>query len=204
MSHKKTLIWGIFGILLIFFFIAFAALPLFPNSTLGVIRIIARQRTLEQIIVKDVLILAYRPAPDHVQAISEIQNALPTWEQVQTGLQKGDDSLGISHNLPPEIHLLLLQSQSDFTSIDTAAHQVLAHPSKIDQTQLLIILQHERAYSLAMFQVSDLFESHIHGISQAYFGIGTAIGVGLMLIWVTFFRKILRLEREKEEQKEGD
>ncbi|OLD63409.1 MAG: hypothetical protein AUF65_02420 [Chloroflexi bacterium 13_1_20CM_50_12] len=204
MSHTKTRIWGIFGILLILFSIAFSALPLIPNSTLGVIRIIARQRAIGQQIVKDVLILAYRPPPEHVQAISEIQNALPVWEQVQAGLQNGDSSLGISPNLPGDIKLLLLQAQSDFTSVDTATHQILAHPSPIDQTQLSIILHHEHGYSLAMFQVSDLFESHIRGISQIYFGIGTAISVGLMFIWVTFFRKILRLEREKEAQKEGD
>jgi MFS superfamily sulfate permease-like transporter len=199
MSHIKTRIMGIFGILLILFFIAFAALPLIPNSTLGVIRIIARQRTIEQLIVKDVLILAYRPTSEHVQAISELQNSLPVWEKVEAGLQNGDDSLGISPNLPPEVKALILQAQSDFTSIDTAAHQILAHPSQVDQTQLLIILQHERAYSLTLFQVSSLFEDHIHAISQVYFGIGVAISIGLLLIWIRFFRALLRAEREKEE-----
>lgn len=202
MSHGKIRVLGVFGIILILFSIAFAALPLLPSSTLGVIRIIARQRTLEQLIVKDVLILTYRSSGDRVQAISEIQNALPTWEKVQAGLQNGDESLGISSNLPGEINLVLLQAQSDFTSIDTATHQILAHPSQVDQTQLSIILQHDHTYSLDMFQMSDLFESHILSISRIYFATGTAISIGLMLIWIRLLRALLRAEREKEELEE--
>jgi hypothetical protein len=171
-----------------------------PNSTLSVIRVIARQRTIEQLIVKDVLIMAYRPTADHVQAISELQNALPNWEKVQNGLQNGDADLGISSNLPSDIKLLVLQSQSDFTSIDTSAHQILAHSSEVDQTQLLIILQHERAYSLTIFQVSSLFEDHILGVSRIYFGIGVAISVALLCIWIRFFRAMLKNDITREEQ----
>lgn len=199
MSYRKARLWGIFGIILILFLITFTAFPLMPNDTLGTTRIIARQRTIEQLIVKDVLILAYRNTADHAQAVSELQNALPAWEQVERGLQNGDASLGISHNLPPEIHLLLLQAQSDFTSIDTAAHQILAHPSNVDQTQLMIILQHEHAYSITMFQMSDLFEGHIQVISKVYFGFGVAISLGLMAIWVKLFKEILRLKKKDED-----
>lgn len=198
MSYRKARLWGIFGIILILFLIAFAALPLIPNDTLGTTRIIARQRTIEQLIVKDVLILSYRDTADHVQAISELQNALPAWEQVEHGLQNGDASLGISPNLPPEVKLLVLQAQSDFTSIDTAAHQILAHSSPVDQTQLMIILQHEHTYSVTMFQMSDLFESHIQVISRVYFGFGVAISLGLMAIWTRLFKEILRLKKEEE------
>ncbi len=196
MSHGKVRVLGVFGIILLLFLIAFTALPLMPNSTLGVIRIIARQRTIEQLIVKDVLILAYRPTPEHVQAISELQNALPTWEKVQAAFQHGDAELGISANLPPEVKLLVLQAQSDFTSIDTAAHQILTHSSPVDQTQLLIVLQHERGYSVTMFQVSGLFEDSILFVSRIYFGVGTLISLGLLYIWIRFFRALLKKERE--------
>ncbi|HEX3640213.1 MAG TPA: hypothetical protein VHV10_02865 [Ktedonobacteraceae bacterium] len=199
MSHGKAQTLGIFGIILIVLSIAFASLPLIPNNTLGVIRLIARQRTIEQQIVKDVLILD-RPAGNYIQAISELQNSLPAWEQVQIGLQKGDDSLGISPNLPADIKLLILQSLSDFASIDTAARKILAHPSPVDQIQLTIILQHEHGYSLTMFQVSGLFEDHIHGISQIYFGIGTAISIGLLIIWICLFRALLKRIPKEEKQ----
>jgi hypothetical protein len=202
MSHGKVRILGIFGVLLILISIGFSMFPLLPHDTMSVIHLIARQRTIAQLVVKDTLILAYRPADDHVQAISELQNALPAWEKVELGLQNGDTSLGISPNLPGDIKLLLLQAQSDFTSIDTSAHYILAHPDPIDQTQLSIVLQHERAYSLTMFQVSNLFDDYIHGMSTVYFGIEVAISVGLLILWIRLFRALLTHTEAKEKEEE--
>lgn len=201
MSHSKVQILGVFGVLLILISIGFGVFPLMPNDTLDVIRLIARQRTLEQLIAKDTLILAYRPTDDHVQAISELQNTLPAWEKVELGLQNGDASLGISPNLPGNIKLLLLQAQSDFTGIDASAHYILAHPDPVDQTQLSIVLQHERAYSVTMFQVNTLFNDYIQEMSRIYFGIGVAINACLLLIWMSFFKELLKRTPKEEEKK---
>ena len=95
MTYGKIRVLGIFGIFLILLSIGFAALPLMPNSTLDLIRTIARQRTLDEQITKDALILAYRPTAEHVQAINELQSSLPVFEGVNAGLENGDQSLGI-------------------------------------------------------------------------------------------------------------
>src|SRR5690348_13944705 len=106
--------WGL-GILLLLVMLAFEALPLMSNTTLGTFRLMTRQRVLEQRIVKNVLVLAYRSSPDdHAEAISEHQTTLPIWEKVQNGLRNGDVSQGISPNLPGDIRLLLIQAQPDF------------------------------------------------------------------------------------------
>lgn len=196
MSHSKIRIWGIFGIILIVFTIAFAALPLFPSSALDVIRITVRQRALEERIVKNVVVLAYQPE-SHVQAVSELQNTLPTWEQVQNGLMNGDQSLGISANQPDDVKLLLLQAQSDFVSIDTAVHQILAHPSQVDPTQLTIVLGHEQAYYTTMAHVDTVSKDHITQITRIYFGIGMAISLVLMVIWIRMFKEVMRLSNGK-------
>src|SRR2546430_123803 len=57
------------------------------------------QRTRAQAIAKDTLILAYRPESEHAQAVNELQNLLPRFEQTQKGLQVGDNSL----QLPPRV-----------------------------------------------------------------------------------------------------
>jgi hypothetical protein len=197
LSPTKIRIWGIFGIILILFSIGFAALPLIPNSSLDVIRITVRQRALEERIVKDALTLTYQPS-SRVQAVSELQNTLPVWEQVQNGLMNGDTSLGISPNQPSDTKLLLLQAQSDFVNMDTSARQILAHPSPVDATQLSIILQHEQSYYTTMAHVDSLSEDHILWITRLYFGIGIAISIVLLLIWIRFFRTIARKNEEKE------
>lgn len=187
----KGLIMPILGWLGIFLFIImllFEALPLLSNnSSLGTFRLMTRQRVLQQRIVKDVLILAYRTSlDDHAEAISELQTVLPVWEQVQKGLQKGDSSLGISPNLPTDVKLLLIQSQPDFAYLDAAAHQVLKNPSPVDLVQLSIILQHDQPYYLTMGQANDLFQEKIVNAAKLYFSIELGIGIVLVSIWVVF------------------
>jgi hypothetical protein len=107
-----------------------------------------------QKIAKDALTLEYRPASAHIQAISEIQNTLPAWEKEQTQLVQ-------THNT--DIQTLLSQAQPDYVALDTAANKLLAHPD--DTTQIQIILQHERNYSLIMNQVSVLIQDRIDAVN---------------------------------------
>lgn len=178
---------GWFGILLLFASLVFEAFPLMPNNTLNTFHLAARQRVLAEHIVKDIFILAYRSSPDdQAEAISEIQTALPVWEQVQTGLQNGDTSLGISPNLPGDMKLMLLQVQPDYAYLDAAARRILARPSPVDPTQLSIVLQHDQPYYISMGQTVNIFQDDINNTARVYFEIELGIGIFLMIIWISF------------------
>lgn len=114
----------------------------------------ALQGMRAQKIAKDALTLEYRPENAHIQAISEIQNTLPVWEAEQKQLLN-------THN--NDMQTLLNQAQPDYTAIDTATTKLLMHPD--DLTQVQIILQHERNYSLLMSQVSMLIQARIESFN---------------------------------------
>jgi len=194
---------GWLGVFLFIVSIAFEALPLMHSNALGTFHLIARQRVLEQRIVTDVLILAYRPQEEHAEALSELQTALPVWERVQKGLMNGDDTLGISPNLPSNIKLYLLQMQPDFSYMDTAARQILAHHSPVDPDQLAIILQHEQPYYLSMAQAVIVFQDDVDNAAKIYFSIELSIGIVLMSMWITFllsFRSLTKGQNSKQKE----
>jgi hypothetical protein len=187
---------------LLLILLSFEALPLMPNSTLNTFHLAARQRVLEEHIVKNILVLAYRPQDEHADAISQIQTALPVWEQVENGLQKGDTSLGISPRLPQDMKLMLIQAQPDFVYLDTAARKILAHPSPVDQTELTIVLQHDQGYYIAMAQVVIVLQDDLRGMAIIYFSIELVTGIILMAIWISFLillNRSLRINRAKHE-----
>lgn len=106
-----------------------------------------------QRIAKNAFTLAYRPDEERAQAVSELQNLLPVWENQQEKLQEARNA---------DLHALVIQSQPDFMAMDTAARKLLAHPTgKTDLVQVSIIAQHERNYSLLMLQVSTLMQQRI-------------------------------------------
>lgn len=190
-------ILGWFGVFLLLASLVLEALPLMHDNTLGTFHLIARQRVLEQRIVTDVLILAYRPEDEHPEAISELQTALPVWEQVQRGLNNGDSSLGISPNLPSNVKLLLLQMQPDFMYMDVAARQILAHPEPVNSDELTIVMQHEQPYYLAMGQAVQLLQDDINIAAQIYFGIELTLGLILAAIWIAFTLSMHRMNKVK-------
>lgn len=188
MMLARTLGW--FGVFLLIVSLTFEALPLMPNSTLNTFHLAARQRVLEEHIVKDILILAYRPSSEHAEAVSEMQTALPVWEEVENGLQNGDTSLGISPRLPSDVKLQLSQAQPDFVYLDAAARRILAHPSSVDETQITIVLQHNQGYYISMAQVVNVLQDDMSKVANAYFTIELSIGVFLMIIWISFLMSI--------------
>jgi len=190
-------ILGWFGIFLLVVSLLFESLPFMPDNTLNTFHLAARQRVLEEHIVKDVLILAYRPSPDeHAEAISEMQTALPVWEQVQVGLQNGDASLGISPHLSGDVKLMLLQTQPDYTYLDAAARHILAHPSPVDQEQVTIIMQHNQNYYISMAQTVNVFQDDIYNVTRIYFGIELGMGILLIIIWIVFMRSMRKRRGE--------
>lgn len=147
------------------------------------------QRTRMQAITKDVLILAYRPTSDRAQAISELQIALPLWEQTQRGLQMGDTVLQLPIQVPEIVQALMTASQSDYLAIDTAARNIVAHTaSPIDPIQLQIILSHEHSYAVEMTQVNNAWQLQIDGAFLHIFliesGITSLVIILLLLLYV--------------------
>lgn len=198
-------------IILIALNLAFDALPLVPNNALSTISAIDLQRTLGERIAKDVLILSYRPTSEHVQAVAELQSMLPYWEKVQNGLTGGDESLGISDHLPPDIRLLLVQAQTDYVEMDQAAHTIVAHPSQaVDPIELSIVLQHEPNYFLTMLHVAMLEQQHIQSATQVYFSLEAGIGVLLLASFIALLagyraqRKSVEDQGESVEDKENE
>lgn len=180
-------ILGWFGIFLLLIILAFEGMPLLPSdNTLNTFHLAARQRVLEERIVKDTLILAYRPSNEHAQAIAELQTALPVWEEVQGGLQIGDQSMGISPHLPGDMKMLLLQAQPSFAYIDASARKILARPSSLDPTQVSIILQNNQGYYLTMGDAVESLQDDINNTVRIYFWIELVMGLLLLLIWLGF------------------
>lgn len=100
------------------------------------------QKTRCEVIVKSALILEYRPASEHVQAISDLQVILPRFQQEQT-------VLSAYHN--ETIQAYLLQAQPDYLAIVKATQNILARKDKpVDMDQVSIILAHERGYTVTM------------------------------------------------------
>lgn len=166
------------------------ALPLPNNNVLTTVSIMYRveqQGALDERIDKDVLNLAYRAQSERVQAVNELQVTLPTFEQIQAGLQNGDASLYLPTRRPQDVQLLVVQSQSDYAAIDTAARSILAHAdSPVDANELAIIQQHERPYFLEINDVAKVWESHILENALDFFWFELWIGIGLAVLWITY------------------
>jgi hypothetical protein len=191
----------------------FQSIWVFAGSASSIMVQVGLQRTRGQAIAKDVLILAYRPESEHIQAISELQNALPLFEQTQKGLQVGDSSLMLPNRIADEIVQLVAATQPDFVSIDTAVKvilaQVHAHPdAPIDPTQRDIILAHEHGYVVAMSAVNSAWQARIESAFLHLYEIETGhVVVLIALIGGNYFfvtRRIYNqlVEEAKTEQKE--
>lgn len=100
------------------------------------------QRTRCQVIVKSALILEYRPASEHVQAISDLQVVLPRFQHEQAILASYRNET---------IQSYINQAQPDYLAIVQATQNILAQKNKpVDMVQVSIILSHERGYVQAM------------------------------------------------------
>jgi len=110
-------------------------------------------------LAKDILILAYRPATYHSQAVSDLQVILPGLQQTQTGLLKGDASLGLPNNPSDEVRQILQRAQSDYVPLVAALKVILAHSDgPVDPIQLNIVMMHEYPYSVTMAQLAILIQ----------------------------------------------
>lgn len=181
-------------------------------STDNLMNQVGLQRARSQRIAKDVLILSTHPTDEsRAQAISEMQNMLPGWQETQTGLQQGDPALGLPHAVPDNIQLILTQAQPDYNAMLVAAKAILASPDKpVNSIQVTIILAHELKYYLAMSQVETLWQQQIDAWRWQFFWTASVVLVLIMVLIVLTYSQltmramkqipVLSQESQKEEQ----
>lgn len=151
-------------ILLLLVLMLFQWIWVLGGSGTSIMDRVGLQRNIAERIAKDAYILEYRPVSEHPQAINELQNMLPIFERIQQGLQAGDAALGLPRRPPDIILQLMLSSQPDYISIDTAARQIIKQPdTPVDKTEIDIIANHERGYFLILSQVDTVWEQYIDG-----------------------------------------
>ena len=98
-----------------------------------------------QKITKDALLIEYGSSDEKATAVNELQNILPYFESTQQKI--------IQENKSANLSVVLRSGQSQFISIDTAAHNMLTRP---DATQVKIITDNERDFFLIQTQALSL------------------------------------------------
>lgn len=186
--------------LTIFVLMALQSVPLtFTNNDVA-LHYATEQQAISQRIAKDTLILQYGSPSDHIQAISELQNMLPTWESDQKNLQ--------SSHLPDVSQTLFVSSNTNYVAIDTAVRAILVRPQgPIDAVQAQIIRSQEHSYFIAVSQVANDLLQQEKASKQTLFFIEEGVCVILLAIKVTFVLTVettvagyLKRERAREQE----
>lgn len=166
----------------------FQSLPLNHalDDDLQIEQMSASQAWIAERVAKDVQELEGTSTFLQVQAISELQNMLPAFESQQMALAR-EPTL-------PDIQPLLLDSQSDFVSMDMAAKALLAKLDQpVDPLEVQVILLHERTYFLDMAQITVLIEQEGEGDKQQFFNI--ELGFILLLMGLKIWH-LIETERQ--------
>src|SRR5580765_2203435 len=193
--HAYIQLAMIASILLLLVLGLFQSIWIYGGSETGIMTQVGLQRTRVQALAKDVQILSYRPASEHAQAINELQNVLPRFEQTQAGLQHGDDALQLPTHVPTDVAQLLIATQSDYTAIDTAVRLIIAHHDEpVDPIQRDIVLAHEHDYSTQMTLINTAWQQRIDGAFLHIFWIESGITLAaLALIALSYLFLIRRM-----------
>ena len=173
----------------------FQAIPLTISNNDAILHYATLQQSISQRIAKDALILQYGPADNNAQAISELQNMLPTWESDQANLQNS--------NLPSTAQTLLISSTTNYVSIDVAVRAILAHPQTIDTVQTQIIHMQERPYFLAISQVANELQQQEYSSRITITVFGELAGGILIVIKATFVTTVEVLSRRYLKSEQG-
>lgn len=150
------------SIFLLIVLIGFELLPItMGNDDFVILQQANLQVVRVQLLAKNVLILEYRSELYHTQAVNELQTALPNFRATQSGLLNGDPVLGLPDNPPDDVRNSLNAVRPDYNAIVAAVDNILLHPNNNppDLIQVNIVLQHERGYMTAMYQVASLLQS---------------------------------------------
>lgn len=141
-----------------------------------------QQKTRCEVIVKSALILEYRPASEHVQAISDLQIALPRFQQEQ-------EVLGSYHNAT--IQAYLTQAQPDYLAIVNASQIILAQKNKpVDMVQVSIILAHERDYLTTINELLVYGMQRLDARTMQLFLFESGIDASLLIMAALFWIRV--------------
>jgi len=195
--QKKRYSWIIFiGIvLLLFLLFGFTCVWVAFGSPANVMNAVGAQRMRVERLTKDVLILANHPTVStRAQAVSEVQDTLPVWQETQTGLQVGDSALGLPKRPYADVVTLVIGAGVDYVPLAVALQKIEAHPAQIDPIQVQIVLSHENGYLTTMSNVNRLWQDHIDGVFSQLFWIETCLIVAILVMvifkfWYLYPRK---------------
>jgi len=201
----KTLLLMALAVTL-FLLIALVGFEILPMTAGNDDFVVLQQANLQivrvQLLAKDVLVLAYRPDLYRTQAVNELQTVLPSFRSVQPALLNGNPSLGLPGNPSDSVQAFLSIGQSDYTAIVAAVDNILLHPGNSpDIVQVNIVLQHERAYTTAMYQVAALLQGEAEVRKMQLFIIKIALtGVIALLVVLKYLLFTKNVVREQVEQ----
>lgn len=146
-----------------------------------------------QKIAKDALLIQYGSGDEKSNAVNELQNVLPYFEQTQQKIMAANKS--------PNLTELVKSGQPSYLSIDTAAKKMLNQPDKI---QLQIITDNEREFFLTQTQALSLI---IQEQTVKYYTIFAVIFFGKMIIIISAgieLYLVTKLKGDKEHQNAQD
>lgn len=180
-------------LLLCLLLVGFLSIWVAYGSAANVMSQVGLQRARVERLTKDVLLLADHPTlTEETQAVSEMQNTLPGWQQTQAGLQTGDATLGLPRHPAPDILLQLAQVQPDYTALLVAMSAILVRPAPVNPIEVQIVKDHERAYFLGMSIVNMLWQQHVDDIFWQLFWIETTHVLAIALLVVLMFLFVTR------------
>lgn len=161
MRFLRTYMWAK-SVIVALFLLFLVALALFSVIVrpYDIIQATNTQRVRGQLIAKDALILASNNTSAWPQAISELQDVEPLWQQEEAYLL----SLHTTN-----IKTAMVAVNADYTAMNQAIVTILARRGPADPLQVAIILQHERPFSVEMSQIATLMLQDLDGIQQQLF-----------------------------------
>ena len=164
-------------IVLLLLLAGFQALPL-SHYEVNYLNSAETQRVRSQILVKSALTLAYRPAAEHSQAISDMQVVLPLFIQEQQALNA---------NRSADVQQAVQLARSDYSALVSSSQSIIAHADKpIDRLQVDILVAHNHGFVNAETEVIAVLLNH-EAADQTYLFVLECILDGLLLLLGVFF-----------------
>lgn len=197
---------ALFGICVIVGFILISQLSIYAliidqTSNSRVINLAGRQRMLSQQLTKDILILQYISDPVIQEThIDELDETLRSWQLAHTGLQMGDDDLGLPGSNSQFITDLFAVIEADFQEMVIAGNCILlletgAEASGCDgdmEAYVQTILLHEKDFLAGMNAIVFQYDQEAHNALEYthYFNYMLALlgCVGVISIWFGVLR----------------
>ncbi|GCE14839.1 type IV pili methyl-accepting chemotaxis transducer N-terminal domain-containing protein [Tengunoibacter tsumagoiensis] len=175
-------------ILLLLLLIGFEWIPNLSGGDAHYINEAGLQRARSQMLASATYILAYRPLPEHAQAMHDLQTILSVFEHEQSTLQGNPAS---------DVQDQLLQANSDYLPLVTALQDIVAHPQRaINLLEVNIIALHERGYLVSMNALVLILPRHLEERNIQLFVIQIILEILFLFMFflamTTFFWEIGR------------